>query len=80
MVLWVLSAEWGDYREMHALLLLFGTPIFVFDDNLELLQAFEPEEEHARPPLYDGRTLTPFRLVWHGKRGHYSSVRGSKRL
>lgn len=67
-------AEWADYREMHALLLLFGTPIFVFDEHLQLLQAFEPDPEKKRLPNREGESLTPFRLMWHGKLGHYTSV------
>ncbi|CDI78559.1 OTU-like cysteine protease domain-containing protein, putative [Eimeria praecox] len=66
--------EWADYREMHALLLLFGTPIFVFDEHLQLLQAFEPDSEKRRPPSQEGEFLTPFRLMWHGKLGHYTSL------
>lgn len=59
---------------MHALLLLFGTPIFVFDEHLQLLQAFEPDAEKRRPPSQEGEIHTPFRLMWHGKLGHYTSV------
>ncbi|KAL8271374.1 hypothetical protein Esti_004708 [Eimeria stiedai] len=66
--------EWADYREMHALLLLFGAPIFVFDEHLQLLQTFEPEEEKRRLPSSPGETLTPIRLMWHGKLGHYTSL------
>ncbi|XP_026192781.1 uncharacterized protein LOC34622455 [Cyclospora cayetanensis] len=66
--------EWADYREMHALLLLYGTPIFVFDEHLQLLQAFEPDAEKRRPPGPDGSILTPFRVIWHGKLGHYTSL------
>ncbi|KAL8436566.1 hypothetical protein ACSSS7_001644 [Eimeria intestinalis] len=66
--------EWADYREMHALLLLFGAPIFVFDEHLQLLQTFEPEEEKRRLPSTSGETMTPFRLMWHGKLGHYTSL------
>ncbi|CDJ38363.1 OTU-like cysteine protease domain-containing protein, putative [Eimeria tenella] len=66
--------EWADYREMHALLLLFGTPIFVFDEHLQLLQAFEPDPEKKRLPNREGESLTPFRLMWHGKLGHYTSL------
>ncbi|CDJ53404.1 OTU-like cysteine protease domain-containing protein, putative [Eimeria brunetti] len=66
--------EWADYREMHALLLLFGNPIFVFDERLQLLQAFEPDAEKRRPPSQEGNPLTPFRLMWHGKLGHYTSL------
>ncbi|CDJ26961.1 OTU-like cysteine protease domain-containing protein, putative [Eimeria mitis] len=66
--------EWADYREMHALLLLFGTPIFVFDERLQLLQAFEPDAEKRKPPSQEGDSLTPFRLMWHGKLGHYTSL------
>ncbi|KAL8441678.1 hypothetical protein Emag_006970 [Eimeria magna] len=67
-------AEWADYREMHALLLLFGAPILVFDEHLQLLQTFEPEEEKRRLPSSSGEALTPFRLMWHGKLGHYTSL------
>ncbi|OEH74404.1 otu-like cysteine protease domain-containing protein [Cyclospora cayetanensis] len=66
--------KWADYREMHALLLLYGTPIFVFDEHLQLLQAFEPDAEKRRPPGPDGSILTPFRVIWHGKLGHYTSL------
>lgn len=55
-------------------MLLFGTPIFVFDEKMQLLQAFEPDEEKRRPPGPGGETLVPFRLMWHGKLGHYTSV------
>ncbi|KAL8440455.1 hypothetical protein Efla_005597 [Eimeria flavescens] len=65
--------EWADYREMHALLLLFGAPIFVFDEHLQLLQTFEPDE-NRRLPSRPGEVLTPFRLMWHGKLGHYTSL------